>query len=48
MNYVVVFAAFFTAMLVIIWYGYAKKRYRGPKVSSGASCIKSSHELMIE
>jgi len=32
MNYVVVFAAFFSAVLAIIWYTYAKKRYTGPKV----------------
>jgi choline transport protein len=34
MNYVVVFGAFFTIVLVIIWYTYSKKRYTGPKVGA--------------
>lgn len=32
MNYVVVFAAFFTVVLIGVWYGFARKSYTGPKV----------------
>ncbi|WWC87420.1 uncharacterized protein L201_002309 [Kwoniella dendrophila CBS 6074] len=32
MNYVIVYAAFFSVVLVVLWYGYAKKRYQGPRV----------------
>ncbi|WVQ78062.1 hypothetical protein IAT38_000143 [Cryptococcus sp. DSM 104549] len=32
MNYVVVFAGFFGAVLVGLWFGYARTRYTGPRV----------------
>jgi hypothetical protein len=32
MNYVIVFAAFFTLVLIGVWYGFARKSYTGPKV----------------
>ncbi|WVW79036.1 hypothetical protein I302_100999 [Kwoniella bestiolae CBS 10118] len=32
MNYVIVYAAFFGLLLIALWFGYAKKRYLGPRV----------------
>ncbi|WVR04219.1 hypothetical protein IAU60_001219 [Kwoniella sp. DSM 27419] len=32
-SYMVVFAGFFGALLVVLWFGYARKRYTGPRVA---------------